>query len=113
MKFVIVSALALAMMLGAWISGSARAEDYFKVEIKGRFNAYGGLGQGFQPVIVSGGAEYQLDLPPRPGKEFGEKRLKEMNNEIVIIQGTLILQPGFNPRVAMTKITVVPAKAEK
>lgn len=113
MKFVVVCALALAVMLGAWISASARAEDYVKVEIKRRFMFHiGSVGYGLTSVN-SGGEHYDLDLTRPAGKALTEKRLKEMDGEIVIVQGRLVLKRGAFPSVEVTKLTLVPPKADK
>lgn len=114
MKCIVVSALAVAVTLAGWSPGSAKDEDYVKVEIKGRFDLYGSIPGNVYPIVVSDKQTFVLDLTSPAGKAISEKQLKELDNNFVIVQGKLVLNPGgANPSVEVTKLTLVPVKSGK
>ncbi len=115
MKCIAVSALAVAVTLAGWTPGVAKDEEYVKVEIKGRFKLCRLNPGRIDPAVVSNGHEYLLDFSRPAGKAISEKRLKELNDEFVIVEGHLVLHrdPNFWIGVAVSKISLAPMKKDK
>ena len=107
MKFNVVSALAIALMIGAWVPSTVNAdeESYFKVEIKGIFRACNSMPGVFLPAVNVAGETYSLDLKTAKAKLPDEKQLRKLDQETVIVYGRLILEPGRPPVILVTNLT--------
>lgn len=116
MKSMIVPALAVAVSLAGWLPSALEAEErsYFKVEIKGEFQAYTSVSGEFSPMVLVKGEYYELDLKSAKAKLPDEKQLEKLDHEFVVVHGHLVLDDVKpHQRVVVTKITLVPVKAGK
>jgi hypothetical protein len=105
MKSIAVSLLAIAVTLVGWGSSPVRAEEYVKVEMKGRLRLYNSVPGVISPAVDVDQQPYELDVSRFAAKLPTEKQLKEMDNEVVVVHGNLVLRDK-RPWIEVTKIAV-------
>jgi hypothetical protein len=120
MKWFVAAALACAVWLGGTpdpdVAGAQETYAKVTVELKGWVDwpdASPLPPPAAPPFMVIHDTTYELDFWEGKGpsnKKAVEQKRKELRDKLVVVQGRLIMPgPGYrNPRVEVTKLTVVP-----